>query len=248
MYTDFALIYDRLMEDVPYEQWAAHYLELLDKYGAKGKKCTECACGTGKLTIPLQKNGMQMTGIDLSGDMLQLAMKNARNAGVTIPFVRQNMCELTLPGRTNAILCTCDGLNYLTKKSDVQQFFRRAFEALKPGGVLLFDVSTPYKLSCVLGNTTRTFVSGDYCYIWNNHFTPQNACVRMNLSIFTKNEDQTYTRTEEFQRQRAHSREELKAWLEETGFGRIRFFGNMRMTAPRDQDMRWHVAALKPGK
>ncbi len=246
MYTDFAAVYDLLMRDVCYEQWAAHYAELLKKYGAERKKCVECACGTGALTVPLGKQGFQMTGVDLSGEMLERAMKRAREAGQNIPFIRQDMCRLALPSRTDAVLCTCDGVNYLTAKPRVSAFFRAAYAALRPGGVLIFDVSTPYKLGHTLGNGTRTFAGGDYAYIWNTAFSEKTRLCRMALTIFTKTDDGLYRRTEEEQTQRAHGREELAEALTDTGFERIRFFGGYAMRSARETDARWHVAAVRP--
>ena len=54
-----------------------------------------------------------------------------------------------------------------------------------------------------------------------------------------------YLRLEERQTQRAHSRAELRQWLKEAGFDEIRFYGRLRMTAPRPGDERWHVTARK---
>lgn len=246
MYTDFAAVYDLLMRDVPYEKWAAHYAALLQKYGVERKKCVECACGTGALTVPLSKLGYKMTGVDLSGEMLEQAMKRAREAGQTIPFIKQDMCKLTLPSRTDAVLCTCDGVNYLAAKPRVSAFLKAAYAALKPGGVLIFDVSTPYKLKHTLGSGTRTFAGGDYAYIWNTAFSERTQICRMALTIFTKTDEGLYKRTEEEQVQRAHSREELTKALTDVGFERIRFFGGYSMRSAREKDARWHIAAVRP--
>ena len=245
MYTDFAHVYDLMMDDVPYADWAQHYLTLLDKYGASKGKCVECACGTGRLTVPLQKAGMKMTGVDLSSQMLEIAMQRAREQGCLIPFIHQNMCDLTVPSRVNAVLCTCDGVNYLTDKKQLSSFFAAAFKALKPGGVLLFDVSTPHKLRDVLGNGTRTYVSDSYSYIWNNMYSSKSARLQLDLTIFVKKENGLYEKLEEKQVQRAHSRDELTEALLQSGFTGVRFYGNMRMNAPRENDLRWHVAAVK---
>ena len=67
------------------------------------------------------------------------------------------------------------------------------------------------------------------------------------LSIFVKRPDGAYDRLEETQTQRAHSMEELTAWLSQAGFEEIRFYGAQRMDVPRPGDDRWHVSARKPG-
>ena len=89
MYTAFASVYDRLMADVDYTGWARFYHTLMENYGvARGKVC-ECACGTGSLTIPLSRMGNQMTGVDLSADMLFEASQKARRMGA-IPRIFTN--------------------------------------------------------------------------------------------------------------------------------------------------------------
>lgn len=246
MYEAFAGVYDGLMAQVDYEAWAQHYQELMQLCGVKaGAKCVECACGTGSITLPLRKMGYQMTGVDLSEEMIARAMEKARSAGQMIPFIRQDMCELQLPRKTECILCTCDGVNYLTEKEKVHQFFRVAYAFLKPGGALIFDVSTPDKLQNTLGNNTLFCDEEDFAYIWHNRFDEKTMCVQMDLSIFQKRADGAFDRTEESQKQRAHSREEITEALEGAGFSDVRFFGNQRMTSPRQKDERWHICAVK---
>ena len=150
MYQDFAEIYDGLMNDVDYESWAEYYTRLLSIYGIRGGKICECACGTGGLTLPLKRRGFQMTGVDLSREMLWQAAQKARKNGMNIPFVQQDMRSLNLHKPVDAVLATCDGVNYLMTEEDLLSFFRAAKRAIRPGGALIFDVSTPHKLKDVL--------------------------------------------------------------------------------------------------
>ena len=247
MYTDFAGVYDALMDTVDYESWADHYGALTQSCGVPEKgKCVECACGTGNLTLPLKRRGWQITGMDLSEDMLARAMEKARTAGLTIPFVRQDMATLTVPRRVDCVLATCDGVNYLTEPDKAKAFFKAAFAALKPGGALIFDVSTPEKLSGTLGNNVLYSDDERISYIWRNSWNEKTSCVTLTLSIFVRRPDGAYNRLEERQVQRAHSKEELRAGLEAAGFSDIRFYGRQRMTSPRAGDDRWHVTAIKP--
>lgn len=249
MYTQFARIYDALMASVDYGAWSLHYQKLMDLCGVPRKgKCVECACGTGNLTLPLRRMGYRITGIDNSEAMLSAAMEKARAAGLTVPFVRQDMTRLSVPGRVDCVLATCDGVNYLTEPEAVRAFFAAAFAALAPGGALIFDVSTPEKLSGTLGDHTLFSDDAEISYIWRNRFDEKTAQVRLELSFFVRRPDGAYDRLEESQVQRAHSREELRRWLREAGFSGVRFFGRLRTTPPRKGDDRWHVTAVKPGQ
>jgi len=246
MYTAFARVYDQLMDQVDYAAWSRHYQELLRICAVPDKgKLIECACGSGNLTLPLRRMGYQITGVDASEQMLSAAMEKARAAGLNIPFVRQDMCSLAAPTPVHAVLCTCDGVNYLTSPERVLAFFSAAYAALRPGGAFLFDVSTPDKLSRTLGNNTLFSDEDQVSYIWRNRFSEKKRCVAMELSLFVRRPDGTYDRLEERQTQRAHTRQELRRWLEDAGFSSVRFFGRLRMTAPRTGDDRWHVVAMK---
>lgn len=246
MYTAFASVYDRLMRDVKYDAWALHYAKLLSAAGVKSGRVCECACGTGSLTVHLRRAGYQITGVDLSQEMLSVAMEKARNAGLTIPFVRQDMCKLSLHRRQDAVLCTCDGLNYLTTPARARAFFRAAYHALKPGGVLALDVSTPYKLENILGNNTLGCQDEDISYVWQNSYRPRTRVVDMRLSIFVRQDTGAYLRFEETQTQRAHTQEEISQYLENTGFTAVRFYGETALRAPKETDQRWHIRAVKP--
>lgn len=123
MYTGFAEVYDMLMNDVHYGAWADMYARMMTAYGIpRNAKVCECACGTGSLTLPLQQLGYEMMGIDLSQEMLWQAAQKARKAGFGIPFIRQDMRQLRLHRPVDAVLATCDGVNYLLQDVDAAAF------------------------------------------------------------------------------------------------------------------------------
>lgn len=246
MYTAFASIYDRLMADVDYQAWARHYSGLLKRYGIREGKVAECACGTGGLTIPLSQMGYQMTGIDLSADMLFEAAQKARKAGAAIPFVKQDMRYMHLHRQMDAVLATNDGINYLRNQQELMSFFSAAYTALRPGGVLAFDVSTPYKLETLLGNSFIGDETQEVAYLWKNTYSAAHQSVHMMLSIFVREEGDTYRRIEEEQQQYAYNEPLLRDTLEQVGFTQIIIFGGYRMTPPVANDERWHVIARRP--
>lgn len=246
MYTSFAEVYDQLMDDVDYERWADHYREIMTAYGVPSGKVCECACGTGGLTIPLNRRGYQMTGVDLSQEMLWIAAQKARRQGMGIPFVQQDMRQLRLHRQMDAVLATCDGVNYLLEDKDAAAFFTAAYNALRPGGGLFFDISTPWKLQNTLGDQLICEDRPQVTYMWQNRFDNARAQVEMHLCIFIRQKDGSYRRIDEEQRQRAHTIEGLTALLHGAGFTNVRVFGNSRMEAPREQEQRWHFAAMKP--
>ena len=246
MYESFAEVYDELMSQVRYEEWADFYARLMDSYGIRGGKVCECACGTGNLTVPLGRLGFHMTGIDLSQDMLWIAQQKARKAGIAMPFVRQDMRELRLHRPMDAVLATCDGVNYLLSDDDLLAFFRSAWNALRPGGGLFFDISSAWKLRNELGNRLICEDTHHITYLWQNSWSEKNATVDMHLCIFVRDPDGKYRRIDEEQRQKAHEALHLTALLRQAGFDRVSVYGNTgRLEAPREKEQRIFFAALK---
>ena len=248
MYQDFAEIYDRLMDNVNYNSWADYYVRLLSIYGVRDGKICECACGTGNLTIPLYRAGFQVTGVDQSREMLWQAAQKARKQGIAMPFVQQDMRALNLHRPVDAVLATCDGVNYLQTEEDLTSFFRAAKRAIKPGGALVFDVSTPYKLKHILCGGLMCEDTEQITWLWQNTWHERSQTVDMDLCFFIREEDGRYRRTEEHQKQRAWDAETLKNLLWKAGFRAVCMYSETTLNAVTEKDQRWHIAAVNPAE
>lgn len=246
MYTAFASVYDRLMTGVDYRAWAGFYHTLIERYGIPRGRVCECACGTGSLTIQLAAMGYQMTGVDISPDMLFEASQKARKTGAMIPFVRQDMRVLHLHRQMDAVLCTNDGLNYLQNEQELLRFFQAAHRVIRDGGGLFMDLSTPYKLKHILGNHFIGDEDSEIAYLWQNRYHDAQNYVDLNMAIFVRKEGETYLRIGEQQRQYAHPADTIMRLLNEAGFVDLAIYGDKRLTAPTEKEIRWFIAARKP--
>lgn len=244
-YGAFAEIYDRLMDDFDYPAWADYYLEILRKAGVSPKVMCDCACGTGSLSIPFARRGIRVTGVDISGEMLEVAANKARKNGVQIMFVKQDMAMLRLPRPVEALVCGCDGVNYLLTDEKVSSFFQSAYACIRPGGVLAFDFSSAYKLEHVLGNGFFGEERDDVAYLWSNTFDEQMRTVQMDITFFQRENSGLYRRFTEMHTQRAHDPERLKTLLEENGFTNINIYGDRTLDAPKADELRIHMTAIR---
>ena len=236
---DFAEVYDRLMDDFDYPGWASYYLSLAGDI----KTLCECGCGTGSMSVLFAARGISVTGIDLSEDMLRIAAEKARKHGVMLPFVRQDMRAFALPRRVDAVFCPCDGVNYLTTEADARAFFRAARKALKPGGALVFDVSSAQKLRA-MADAPYFEDRDEITYLWQNRLS--GDLLEMALTFFVRRGGGLYERFDERQTQRIFSIDELTGALEAEGFERISVYGDRTMNKPKTGDARWHFAARSP--
>ncbi|MBQ3269851.1 MAG: class I SAM-dependent methyltransferase [Clostridia bacterium] len=231
-YEALADVYDLLMDDVDYDGWASHYLALLARAGVTPRSLCDCACGTGALSVRFAEAGIRVTGADLSAAMLARAQENARRRGVQAMFVRQDMRALELPRPVDALVCGCDGVNYLLDDKDLRAFFGRARAALRPGGALAFDISSAWKLEHTLGDGFFGEDRDEVTYLWSNRFDPAARTVTMDLTFFTPRPDGLYRRSDETHVQKAHAPEALRGLLEESGFRDIRVLGDRTFEAP----------------
>ena len=242
-YRGFAAVYDLLMDDFDYPAWAAYYLALLHRAGVEPRALCDCACGTGSLAVEFARAGLRVTGVDLSPEMLEEAAQKARRMGTQIQFVRQDMAKLRLPKPVDAIVCGCDGVNYLITDAQVRAFFRAAHAALRPGGALAFDISSPHKLRNELGNAFFGEERDEAAYLWQNAL--EGDIVTMDLTFFLREPDGRDRRAAETHRPRAHAPERLTHMLEECGFERIEIFGDQSFDAPGPEEKRIHLLAVR---
>ncbi|HHY83147.1 MAG TPA: class I SAM-dependent methyltransferase [Clostridiales bacterium] len=244
MYQDFAYFYDTLMKNVDYNKWAGQVENIFKYYGKSPKTIVDLACGTGGITNLLAAKGYQMTGIDISEDMLFVAREKARKLGLKIAYVCQDMVHLTLHRPVDAILCMCDGFNYILEKEKLKTAMGRIYSYLIPGGILVFDISSYYKLSSILGNNTMAENNEDISLIWLNHFSKDTSILEMNLTFFVK-QGRLYKRMDETHLQRAYREEEIKEILEECGFTGISAFSPNDLSPPGKRSHRIFFAALR---
>ena len=242
-YGAFAALYDRLMDDVDYEAWARHYAALI--HLAPNMRVADMACGTGEIALRLGRMGARVTGVDLAPEMIARAQEKARAWGVPAAFAVQDMRDFALPRRAEAVVCACDGVNYLRTLSDVDRCFAAVFAALRPGGVFAFDISGPAKLRRMAGQMYGEDRE-DVTYLWMNEWSEEARTLRMSLAFFVREADGRYRRFDEEHVQRAHEVGALLAALARAGFAQGRALSGMTMEPAGAQDERIHFTARRP--
>ena len=222
MYTGFAEVYDEFMDNVPYDEWVEYLKGLLYENGIKSGTVAELACGTGNVTKRLGELGYDMIGIDNSEEMLTVASgklyENEDERGVI--YTCQDMREFELPERVRAVVCICDGLNYILKKSELVKVFRRVSESLDTDGVFIFDLNTIYKYEEVIGERTIAENRENMSFIWDNYFDGDERINEYDLTIYVENEKGSgnYIRFDETHFQKGYTVEEIMETLREGGF------------------------------
>ena len=239
-YDTIASVYDALMCETDYEQWAEYLERLLQKNQCPGKQILDIGCGTGNITIPLAKKGYCMTGMDLSNQMLEEAEKKSEQADLDILWKKQDITEeLQVDGKMfDAVISTFDVFSHLTDPEDLQFLMQNIKNVLKDEGVLIFDIQTPYKLREYLGNNTFTMHSDDVDYVWENEFDEDTEICYMTQSFFIRQENGLYRKTVEDQEERLYEPEMLRVWLQMFGFEVIGIYGELSEITLQPEDHR----------
>jgi 2-polyprenyl-3-methyl-5-hydroxy-6-metoxy-1,4-benzoquinol methylase len=86
IYQSFAYLYDELMNEAPYGEWMDFFKQKQSLYAPNANSVLDLACGTGEITIRLQEAGFNVTGVDLSEDMLTVAQQKASEKGLLFHY------------------------------------------------------------------------------------------------------------------------------------------------------------------
>ena len=244
-YSNLASVYDLLNDEYDYNKYA-DFLDSEIKANEKVKSSLvlDLACGTGKITFAMRERGYDMTGVDLSEEMLSVARDICYEKDINdILWLCQDMREFELYGTVDACACCLDSINYLTKISDVKRCFSLVHNYLIPDGVFIFDVNTPYRFENVYGS--NDYILEDECYLlaWRNEYNEKSRICKFYLSIFEENEDGSYERNDEVQLEKCYSMKQIKSALTECGFEIIKVYGDLDKNDATDNNEKWYFVA-----
>ena len=116
LYSD-AQRYDLVMGAYASGDQLNFYRRQVARYGGP---VLELACGSGRLTIPLAKAGLNITGMDISEEMLQLAKLKASKAGISTSFIQGDMRSFDLGEKFKFIFIPAPSLSHLHKREEIE--------------------------------------------------------------------------------------------------------------------------------
>ncbi len=242
-YEALAFSYDRLTRDVDYEATVDFYYEILRQEGLCPRTAVDLACGTGSVTAILAKRGLEVTGVDLSEDMLTVAQQKVWDLEKQPRFICQSLQALYLPRGVDLAVCALDSLDYVTEPADCAQAIKRVYKALNPGGIFIFDVNTPEKLRAMDGQVFLDEDDDVYC-VWRGEFDEQTNICSYGMDLFQR-KGMLWERSFEEHREYAYSREELVGYLKDAGFTHIRVYADRKLEDPREGEQRIYIKGRK---
>lgn len=233
-YSALADVYDKIMADVEYDDWAEFILALALDRGLPDGRLLDIGCGTGNATGPLHARGYEIVGVDASEAMLAVA--RAKLPDVT--FVQGSFERFSVGGTFAMVVSVFDALNNLLSDAAFLAAAERVRDHLAPGGLFVFDVNTPIGLRDLWEGGLAEGWADDVYYRWVHTYDPERNVATVEAYCDTPGGSFT-----EVHRERGYDAANLVALLTRAGFVEVEIltYPDAR-PAPEDADRVWVVA------
>lgn len=163
------------------------------------------------------------------------------NGGIL--YLLEDMRELELYGSVRAVVSVCDSMNYILEEADLREVFSRVHEYLEEDGIFIFDLNTVYKYRDLLGETTIAENREEGSFIWENYFDEESAVNEYDLTLYIREDGETYRRFEEVHYQRAYDLKTIGRLLADAGMELTAAYDAFTKEPVRDDSERIYVVA-----
>jgi len=233
-FTALAEVYDAIMADVEYDDWAAFILRLARERGWRGGAALDVGCGTGNATVPMFERGITVCGLDGSEAMLRVAQRKLPS----VRFFRSDFRTMRLPGCFTLAYSVFDALNNLLEPSGFEAMARRVYDHLVPGGLFVFDVNTTVGLRDLWEGGRVEGWAGEVYYRWVHSFDEATALAK--VEAYCETDEGPFT---EIHYERPYDPPEATELLEAAGFAEVEAVSYPSgAPAPADAARVWMVA------
>lgn len=247
IYDLLAPFYDKYNGDIDYGIWADFIEKLIDKHSSAGKPqlVLDLGCGTGRMTVELAKRGYDMTGIDYSPEMLDIARRSAESNGFgeKILWLCQDMTEFELYGTVDAAVCCLDGINHLTSRTQLDKCFSLVHNYLVPDGIFIFDINGKFKFENIYSDQTYAMEDDNSVCVWQNYYNEKTKLCDFYITLFKECGDGRYERFDEFQRERMYTLRSIKNALSKNSLEFLAAYSDFEFKEGSDADERIYIVA-----
>jgi len=247
VFSKYAEYYDIIYADKDYEKECDFLEEIFRKYSRfKPKVILDGGCGTGGHAIPLAKRGYEVTGIDLSEEMINIAKEKASKSGVNIDFNVMDLRELRLNKKFDACVLIFAVIDYLTDCKDLLKALANIREDLKSGSLLVFDFWYGPAVLTILPSPRIKIIEKEGAKVIRfaePHLNTLHHICEVNYHFMVVKENLVVYEGKEKHTVRFYFPEEIKHYLEESGFQLLRFCPFLDLnTQPSEKT--WNVTAI----
>lgn len=204
--------------------------------GRAALRVLECFCGTGRIALPLIEDGHHVTGIDMSGAMLERARAKCRASGAAAASQARWICRDVLDGEWGGafdlIILGGNAFYELPSAAMQQRCIELAAASAIPGGFIFVD-NNDFRGNWQLRPEPRVIFEGTVAdgstarYLMEElSFDQRQALLRMRRTTELRRPDGAVHHREYFADKHPVSKAEVQRWLEEGGWDILDIFGD----------------------
>ena len=223
-------MYEILHQEAPQDE-LAFYLS----YAEKGRSILEPLCGSGRFLVPFLERGYDISGMDLSAEMLSKLKEKAPNAKV----LQEDILEYHSEEKYDYIFISSGSVSLFTDMDGCKRILQKMKDLLKKGGRFVFAVDTVAN-RCPDDSDYQTSVSvktkeGYDLLLKGKNYYDEETHTQYSPSIY-----ELYYGTKLLQQEwmdfQTHLYElgEIEPYLEEIGFTKIKVYSYYEKTVARD--------------
>lgn len=222
IYTHLAPIYNVVMRDVDYEDWADFIDEVIQHHRPDAVSLLELACGTGQVAMHLAElDCYKITATDVSDAMLEVARRSASRKQLEIRWQQVDFLDIDLKETFDIVFVLFDSVNYLLDPADVKKLFTNVAKTMRPDSLFIFDFTTRKHSEIVADLLNDEGITNDgYHYKRQSRFLPdENIHVNeFDIKKLDENRDTVLERFSETHYQRIYELGEMSQLLYGSGF------------------------------
>ena len=228
--------YDDLQINGDTSLWGPYIHGLISDFcKAEDNSVTDLGCGTGVVTNYLASQGMDVTGVDLSPDMLSIASSGDETG--TVSWICADITEYEGP-LCGCFISTMDTVGHITDPDALSKMFTMVSDSLEEGGVFILDTTTRHHFEESLGENVFYEDYDDFTLLWVNHYNKDNKINHAELTLFELCEDDLYERYDGELTARFYSPEEIEDMAVKAGLKKLASFGELNREEPKPGDER----------
>ncbi|GMQ64861.1 class I SAM-dependent methyltransferase [Vallitalea sp. AN17-2] len=171
---------------------------ILKQLGKNDGEILDLGCGPGLYTEKLAKKGYTVTGVDFSENSIEYAKNRAKQDNLDVNYICKDYLDLDFKEKFDLIIMIyCDFGVLSIEEREV--FFKNVYNALKPGGIFIFDTLNKYTIDNLKFQRNWEFSQGGFwqdkpylCLSQSSHFQENKAILDQIIIIDEENNYKIY--------------------------------------------------------
>jgi len=222
IYSSLAPIYDEIMKDVDYEDWADYVDAIIQELRPEAETILELACGTGRVAMYLDElECYKITATDFSQQMLDVGKNIAEFRDMKIEWQQLDFFDINLDKKFDVVLSLFDSVNYILKDEDVLKMLTNVEKVMHEDSIFIFDFTTPAHSEYVAEMLNDEGITPDNIRFERHSFYMPVEKIHVNefdIEFLDKDKQTVLRREREVHRQRIYELKEIKHIVEQSNF------------------------------